>query len=256
MNNNLYILPYNQASKSAEALAAELGVKRIKKENSRFKGKADKVVINWGNRAVSAEVAKCQVLNKPEAITTCSDKLKFFAALKEKGTSRFVPFTTDKEEAAKWIADGREVMCRTILNGHSGQGLVIATTVAELVDAPLYTQYVPKKHEYRVHLFRGEVVTVQRKALAGGANENQNWKVRNLANGFIFARNEDKPIPDDVMVQAKEAFNSVEGLDFGSVDVIWNEYRKEAYVLEINTASGLTGTTVKEYADKFREVVG
>lgn len=256
MAETLFILPYNQESESAKALAMELKVKRIKKENSRFKGNAKKTVINWGCRVVSAEVGKCNILNKPEAITVCSDKLKFFETIKEKGLARSVPHTTDIEEAKKWIEDGSSVMCRTILNGHSGQGLVIADTIEELVPSPLYTKYVLKKHEYRIHIFQGEIITIQRKALREGMpNDKVNWKVRNVANGFIFARNEDNPTPEDVITQAKNAFNSVEGLDFCSVDVIWNEYKKEAYVLEINTASGLTGSTIKDYAEAVKRVV-
>jgi glutathione synthase/RimK-type ligase-like ATP-grasp enzyme len=42
------------------------------------------------------------------------------------------------------------------------------------------------------------------------------------------------------------------GLDFGGVDVIWNERRQMAYVLEVNTACGLEGQTVNDYAEAFR----
>ncbi|MNY63636.1 hypothetical protein D3C86_2006230 [compost metagenome] len=47
------------------------------------------------------------------------------------------------------------------------------------------------------------------------------------------------------------AVNAI-GLTFGAVDVIWNEYRHQAYVLEVNTAPGLTGTTLEKYAEAFR----
>jgi D-alanine-D-alanine ligase-like ATP-grasp enzyme len=40
-------------------------------------------------------------------------------------------------------------------------------------------------------------------------------------------------------------------LDFGAVDIIYNAKRNECYVLEVNTAPGLEGTTVEKYATKF-----
>ena len=45
------------------------------------------------------------------------------------------------------------------------------------------------------------------------------------------------------------------GLDFGAVDVIWNSRRLEAYVLEINSAPGLQGQTVENYAAAFRRLL-
>jgi glutathione synthase/RimK-type ligase-like ATP-grasp enzyme len=41
------------------------------------------------------------------------------------------------------------------------------------------------------------------------------------------------------------------GLDFGAVDVIWNERQQRAYVLEINSAPGLEGTTIDDYVRYF-----
>jgi D-alanine-D-alanine ligase-like ATP-grasp enzyme len=42
-------------------------------------------------------------------------------------------------------------------------------------------------------------------------------------------------------------------LDFGAVDVIWNEKQQRAYVLEVNTAPGLEGQTVDDYARGIKE---
>ena len=54
-----------------------------------------------------------------------------------------------------------------------------------------------------------------------------------------------------VITEATKAFNQIEGLTFGSVDVIYNEHRDKAYVLEVNTASGLSGETVDDYVKMF-----
>jgi D-alanine-D-alanine ligase-like ATP-grasp enzyme len=126
------------------------------------------------------------------------------------------------------------------------------------VEAPLYTVYVPKKMEFRVHVFKGNdasfIVDIQRKIKKPDA-EVKDWKIRNLDNGFIYARNGvEEIVPEDVRVQARCAFD-LSGLDFGAVDVIFNEGQGRAYVLEINTAPGISGTTVENYADAFRKLV-
>jgi D-alanine-D-alanine ligase-like ATP-grasp enzyme len=45
------------------------------------------------------------------------------------------------------------------------------------------------------------------------------------------------------------------GLDFGAIDMIYNERRNQYYVLEVNTACGLTGTTLDKYVEVFKEFV-
>lgn len=252
---------YNMASESSKLLASNMGVRRIRQENSTFKGGPKHTVINWGCGSLSSEVEKCKVLNPTRATNICSNKLSFFTTQQSVGLTRTVPFTSSKEEALGWSRGGSIVMARTILRGHSGEGIITfdnPNLLGDYVAAPLYTKYVPKKDEYRIHIICGEIVTVQRKVIPAdrGIEPNRiNWKIRNLANGFVFARNEDRPVPEDVKVQALNAFNSIGDLDFGSVDVIWNEYRQEAYVLEINTASGLSGSTVIDYANKFKQVL-
>jgi D-alanine-D-alanine ligase-like ATP-grasp enzyme len=112
------------------------------------------------------------------------------------------------------------------------------------VHAPLYTQYIKKKDEYRVHIFGGKVIDVQRKAVRPG-HQNPDFRVRNTANGFIFVRN-DVEAPADVLLQATNAV-TVLGLTFGACDVIYNAKSNKAYILEVNTAPGLTGTTLENY---------
>jgi D-alanine-D-alanine ligase-like ATP-grasp enzyme len=162
-------------------------------------------------------------------------------------------WTESKEEASKWLGEGVSVVCRTKLNGHSGEGIVIASKQEEIVDAPLYTKYILKKHEYRIHVFNGKVIFQQRKARKKDvADDKVNWKVRNLAGGFIYA-NQDVNAPDACKQLAIDAVAALE-LHFGAVDIIWNEKQDKYYVLEINTAPGLTGSTLDAYVEAFNEL--
>lgn len=248
------IFPYKLGSESAKLLAEALGIKRIKKEGSKFRGNARKLVINWGNSVLPEEIAKCQIINAPVAVSKAANKLTFFKAMAEAGVS-VPPFTESPEAVAEALKEGKIVVARTILNGNSGAGIVLLEGDAEIVKAPLYTEYVPKKEEYRIHVFRGEVVDVQRKARRKDVEDGLvNWKIRNLAGGFIFARNAIGDVHKDVLEQATKAVEAI-GLDFGAVDVIFNDKQKKAYVLEVNTAPGLSGTTLEGYVQRFKELV-
>src|SRR3546814_16255417 len=80
----MYLYPYKKGSKGANELSKALGIKQVKLTNSKFKGSEDKLVINWGNSAVSDEVGKCTVLNKQEAVALATNKLSFFQAIDAK----------------------------------------------------------------------------------------------------------------------------------------------------------------------------
>lgn len=247
------IYPYNSASESARDLGKALGIKRISHNNSRFVGQPDRVVINWGAGKLPEEVSKCLILNRPEAVAIASNKLDFFRRMQ--GHTQIVPFTTSEHDVEVWINAGYEVVARTVLNGHSGEGIVLFSSMEDFVEAPLYTLYMPKKHEFRVHVFRGEVVDTQRKARRRDVPDDQiNWKIRNHDNGFIFARNEEFIVPECVHKQAVRAVKSC-GLDFGAVDVIYNQKEDTAYVLEVNTAPGLTGETLVGYTQRLEAVL-
>lgn len=311
------IYPYKPGSESSAALSAGLGIKRVAHKNSRFKGKKDTLIINWGASKVSEEVAKCSILNLPQAVARASDKLQAFQTLnppqalyrkvRAGGAThdlqpdhdifnevaddfvgnlqhphyglvailepapvngarvRTPEFTTDRYQAMQWVGQGLTVVERHILNGNSGAGIRLVEPVKPGEDmdeernairkAPLFVKYVPKKQEYRIHVCGGEAVDIQRKARRKDVEDDAiNWKIRNHDNGFIFARNEDGITPPDVIKQAVDAVK-VLGLDFGAVDVIFNDKEQKAYVLEVNTAPGLAGETLQGYLRRFGQYV-
>ena len=248
-----FIYPYKIGSVSVKVLKKALGAKEIKLENSRFRHRDRDVVINWGSS--SCPYAS---VNTADAVRASSNKLHAFRILSEGGG---VPdWTENRLEAATWLTEGFDVVCRTKLNGHSGEGIVIAELeealegpiVEEaLVFAPLYVKYIPKKEEYRVHVFGNEAFFTQRKARKREIEE-VNWKVRNYRNGFIYAH-KDVELPQEAEDMAIKAVNLL-GLDFGAVDLIYNEKSNRYYVLEVNTAPGLVGTTLERYVEMFKKL--
>lgn len=247
------IYAWNENSEGAKALSKTMGIKRIKHEGSKFKGSPDKMVINWGSSILPPEIMKCKIVNPPNVIMSCSDKLKFFNKISEKEAVLIPDWTDSFETAMTWIADGHTVCARKVLNGHSAQGLVLMEPdkPETFCQAPLYTKYIPKKHEFRVHVVKGEIIDVQRKAKKNDFEGEVNWKVRNLANGFIYAR-EGFETPEVVKQQGLAAVAAI-GLNFGAVDIIYNATGNKAYVLEVNTAPGLMGTTLELYANALKD---
>lgn len=247
-----FIYAWNEVSEGAKALAETMGVKRIKHENSRFRGRPDKTVINWGSSNLPEQVFRCKVLNKSANVAIVSNKLTFFKAMAvDADTGPRIPeFTTDQAVAREWLVSGKSVCARERLQGSGGEGLtVLGPDTPNWIVAPLYTLYKKKRDEYRVHVVNGVAIDVQRKALKADWEGERNTQIRNLANGYIFAR-EGFETPADVTVQALKAM-AASGLDFGAVDVIFNGHEQQAYVLEINSAPGLVGTTLTNYATAF-----
>lgn len=256
------VLPYRQGSRSAKALATALGGKVLKLQDSQFVPRSGDVLINWGNTHGDSASG---LLNPKESIRQASNKLLFFQKMKEANPDDIPEFWTERQA----IPDGAfPIVCRTVLAGHSGDGIVMADSRDSLVPASLYVKYIKKQDEYRIHVGRrrvwyppsdheyegtwrdeAAVIAQQRKAKRNGF-ENPNWQIRNHQNGFVYVRQDVSP-PPAVVEAAKRALLATD-LDFGAVDVIWNAKENRAYVLEINTAPGLEGQTVTDYANFFR----
>lgn len=246
--NSVY--SHNFKSAGARRLAKALKVKRIKHQNSRFKGGPRKLVLNWGSTEVPTEVTKCNVLNSPIRVRFCTNKLRFFQVGSKH--ARLPAFADNSKDALKMLEKG-DVVARRLLSGSGGRGIVIIKRPEDMVEAPLYTQYIKKMSEFRIHIFRGEIIDIQRKVRRKSTpDEKVDWAVRNLENGFVFMRHS-IVCPSDVKEQALDAFNWT-GLDFGAVDVVWNQKQRQAYVLEINTAPGLEGSTIDSYLDAMRSI--
>lgn len=245
----LRIVPYRRGSESAKMLAAALGGK-LGYKVWRGVPKVNKANLCWGYKGDVSIFDLERFINHPDFIRRASDKLETFNALKEKGVSH-VPYTASKEEAAGYLAAGHTVFARTT-GGQGGSGITVVSPGETLPDRPLYTQYVKKKKEFRVHVVAGEVIDVQQKKKKNGTGPA--GLIRNLANGWIFAH-EDVVEPDGLRDLGVAAVAAV-GLDFGAVDIIWNETQNRCYVLEVNTAPGLCNTTCQKYVQAFATKYG
>mgnify|MGYP001607543360 CR=1 FL=1 len=243
----LKVLPYKIGSESARDLARALGVKRIIPDGG-YSPRSSTMVLNWGNS--HPRFRHGNYLNKPEAVAVAANKLSTLIKLKANGIS--VPdFTTDRQVANRWLEDDFRVVARRILTGSSGEGIVIVRPGGTLPAAPLYTKYTKKDQEFRVHVFKDRIIDVCEKRKRNG-EEPSDSLIRTHNNGWVFCR-DDVYCPQDVRQLAIRAV-SVLGLDFGALDVICRN--GSAWVLEVNTAPGIQGSTLDCYVEAIRPYVG
>lgn len=240
-------------STGAKLLADRLGSKLLWQGNiDRVKYIATqrtKTVINWGSSIGHSSFVSGTYLNDPSRIKN-TDKLRFFRYISEvnedlRSEVISIPqWTTSRDSASQW----ETIVARSITNGHSGLGITICKPDQLLsgnIHAPLYVKYIKKDAEFRVHVVRGQVIDIQRK-VRDPDREPTNWQVRSHENGFIYVR-QDVTLTPEMERQAKLALE-ITGLDFGAVDIIYNRRQDKYFVLEVNSAPGLEGTTLEKYA--------
>ena len=242
------ILPYKQVSESAKLLRQHMQPYWPRKIYISQKVSPKRVTINWGSTNIPAEV-QGTIINRNVVIAT--NKIRAYQAL----VGLCPPFTTDKEEAKEFFSDSF-VVERHVVNGHSGRGIRIVKDPNELSVCPVYVKYVKKLKEFRVHVFKGEVIYVQEKRKREGWQYNPNYtsEIRSHANGWVFCT-QDLVEPASLRGVAIAALDAL-ALDFGAVDIIWNKHQNTCYVLEVNTAPGLCDTTASIYANKFNKFIG
>lgn len=246
------VYPYHMGSRSARALARSLNGLRVR-EAGRYRPRASHVLINWGNPRMPAWVGTGGLphwLNVPLAVAVAGNKLSAFNMMSESSV-RTVPYTPVYQEALAWHEEGSVVVARSLLRGHSGEGITIVNPDEPLPRVPLYTKYVKKMYEYRLHVMRGEVFHVQQKRRMNTERRPEGFsnQVRSHQNGWVYTTEDLVEPNNDCVVQAIVAVRAL-GLDFGAVDLIYNQRLNENYVLEVNTAPGLEGRTLSVYTQE------
>lgn len=250
------LYPYRMGSQSARLLANVLDAVRVRAEG-RYLPRGGDFIINWGNSTIPAwmnayrAAQRVVFLNKPENIANASNKLRTFRILRDAGVS--IPeFTTDPQVAYNQYP---RAYARYSLTGHSGAGInvMVASQFHGARQAPLYVKSIENDGEYRVHVVNGRVIDYIKKRRRNGERPNQEQNdIRNLANGWVYTRENLRRLEriEQLAIDAVAAL----GLDFGAVDII-KDPSGAVYVLEVNTACGMSDTTLELYSEAFAELI-
>lgn len=253
----MIIYPYKMSSASARQLSRALDEGETDsirvRSDGRYTPLNTDLVVNWGSSTIPIwmdGVVPSRLLNHPTHVQVACNKTTTLLKLLQEHIS-VVPFTVERSIALEWQQQGQTVFSRTLPNSHSGRGIIINRPTDEITPAPLYTLYKKKRSEFRVHVFKGRVLDVQEKRReAGFIRTDGQSLIRSHANGWVFCR-EHIILPDGLAQLAVRAIAAL-NLDFGAVDIIYNERENQLYVLEVNTAVGLQGVTLDKYKDAIK----
>jgi len=174
----------------------------------------------------------------------CKDKITQYKYFAENQVPA-LPFTTSQEAASSWLADGQTLVARCLTRASEGRVIVILEQGKPWVVAPVYTRYLKKKYEYRVHIFKDQVVQVLEKRKRKEFEGERETKIRNTANGYVFC-SQDVVEPPGIRELALKA-SKVTSSMFKGVDIGFNEKLNELFVIEVNSAPGIQGSNVARY---------
>lgn len=225
------------------------------------------VIWNYGQSKIPAWLDDalgrgCQILNHPASVANSVDKRKSLAIFKEREIPS-LDFTTYKVEAERWLEYGFSVIVRATPSGKKGDGVSLVHPGEELPDAPLYTLFYDKTHEFRVHIVGGRVVDFVMKKRMGKEKrsalglEEADHVVRNHKRGWVFAHKDilDHPVIRDISIRAAKEC----GLDICATDVL-ARFNKEGHFLdarvcEVNSSPGMSSpTTFEAYTKAVEEM--
>ena len=264
MYNRVIIIPYKIGSRSAKLLKESLvedGVRCFRKTTSdQFNPKNTDLILYYGGtdhlmyeRTTTNNINRCRYI--------AQNKLSAFRVLKDNNIPT-VEWTDSHTVALSWLEQGKLIVGRRSLTGHSGQGIELyhaddvqgdAAIGGEHECCPLFTIYMKKTYECRIHVFNGTVIDAQIKKKVKDYEGETNTYIRNHHTGWVYCREDFIPTDQckQIAIDAVIALN----LDFGAVDIIYNKYHNQYYVLEVNTAPGLEGTTLINYRKAIQRVI-
>lgn len=240
--NDVIMYAYRNTSAGAILVSKAMGILKMNHDDSDWVPRFGRTIVNWGSgQFPRANMFRARVLNHPDALCTTINKKTFFEKiLAAKNPPRTVEATFDEDEAGGWLKQGKTVVARTIVEGQEGAGIKYIKNLVDFVYAPLYTMFIDKDYEYRVHVIGGKVVEWQERIRDVPSDEDQ-WRIYNRH----------QPA-DDVLIQSIKAVKFF-GLDFGAVDILQKDGL--GYVLEINSAPWMSERLAGIYATALKELI-
>lgn len=302
--NNAYIYYSGATDVTGKKLVDGLGIKGTNKKPT---AASVQMVIGWGAKTKDDVTfpKKVEVLNHPNAIRQNRNK---FAALNVMAadlntaakTHIAVPITTDNIKAAIGNNEINYPMIGRKKYHQGGKGFWECPTVAQL-DAAItagahhFQQIIAVQDEYRLHVFKGEVIHAVKKVqrtekefevawIEDELNRQKDYWAKNNQGAFneeqakiMLARQSKdaaKGGPNMLLRSnkmgwkfsivkkypadmVKVAVKAVKalGLDFGAVDCCV-DVNANPWIFEVNTGPGLEGTSLKLYLAAFEKAIG
>lgn len=246
----ILIRPYNRMSRGARSLRDVLDGRADLVKTTEIRG-IYSVVINWGSTLPIYAPHRPIIYNLPSLVAVARDKLLTFSVWK-----RIIPSSIPVYYTEPPVASDKIIFARNHIRGRSGSGITVFRPGEPIPGgAPLYVEYIKKDIEYRVHVVDGAVISIQQKKRRSDFDRNPDQQlIRSHGNGWVFCPINIDEVREDVKELALIAVASL-GLTFGACDVVISSEDDRPYVLECNTAPGLTSPTVLQaYKEAFNKL--
>jgi hypothetical protein len=159
------------------------------------------------------------------------------------------------------IASKYSIVCYKYTSSCGGNGVTVVTPEEVLPTVRLYSEYIPKKVEFRVHVNSqtNKYLILQKKLPSDIERTKERLNIRSHANGWIYS-SEITPkykelIKDVNLVTSARALLDRCKLDYGVVDV-GVDASDRIFLIEINTAPGIEKEdTLNYYKDLFKALM-
>lgn len=236
----MYVLCHRKSRPTGRKIARALGmIGRTKPVD------ALGVSIRWGSAQYPMITSQVQ---QADAIARAGNKLVAFQCFKRDGVPcpEFkMDITLSDIQEGEWFGRKTHGMC--------GRDIRVCGVVDYVPGtSDFYSKYIPNKREYRIHVFKNQILGVMGKYLDFPDQAGDGY-IKNYLHGYRF-RTPNKELKTDRTDAAVGAVKSL-GLDFGAVDLLVG-FDNKAYVLEVNTAPALASLTFDKYIAAFKKELG
>jgi len=200
-------------------------------------------------------------INHPDAVNRAANKILTFKTLAP--AVNLPEWTTSKETAQQWLANGHIVYARTKIRSSSARGLIVVEPGQVLPNAPLYTKRFRTGREYRIHVVDTACLVVQKRPMSRekldlAGLERADSKVRNIHTGWVYSSEIDKPPAPtlNILRSAAVAATKKLGLDYGAADIMYSPKWDEYVVLEVNSAPVMSNTLTQSfYINELKQLI-
>lgn len=239
----MYVLCHRKSRPTGRKIAAALGL------TSRFRtpARGETLAIRWGSAQFPEIPADIQ---QADAVGRASNKLVSFQCFKRDGVPHpeWQMRHDSRLDHGVWFGRQTHGMCGTDIRIFGVPGEYAGTGHSDF-----YTRYVESSREYRIHVFKDQILGVMGKYLDFPDDAGEGY-IKNASHGYRF-RTPSKQLKADRTDAAIAAVKSL-GLDFGAVDLLVAADGSGAYVLEVNTAPALAPLSARKYLNAFAAELG
>ncbi len=214
-------------------------------------------IINWGVgmeiHELSNDWMNQRWFNHPQCVAISAHKIRMMTRFKNSGVPCLQ--VVNKNE----VDPETILVARHLLKSHSGNGIEI-NAAKHIGDASLYTVLQEFEVEQRYFIVGGLIVDrVQKKRmgkvkLATIGRTNADPYIKSYKNGWVFARNDIHPGSTAIDKAVSLAMRAI-GLDFGCVDVAFNDPNNPV-VIETNSTPGFKNQeTIRLFSEALKEIL-